>query len=65
MKELSKNGKYEPSLVDLVVSEFRAHNEYWVKQGAICSVPCGDLPLGVYFGPDKELLQLCLGPVVN
>ena len=46
-------------LVERVVLEYRATNEHWVKAGAI-TVSCGDLPGGRYWGPDKELFQLCL-----
>jgi hypothetical protein len=60
MDDLSSPAKDEPTLVEGIVSEFRAHNDYWVKQGAICSVPCGDLPNGFYLGADKDLFQLCV-----
>jgi len=53
-------GEAEPTLVESIISEYRAHNDYWVKAGAIWPVPCGDLPHGVYFGPDKDLFWLCL-----
>lgn len=60
MRELSNLGEDESTLMQSVVSEFRAHNDYWVREGAICSVPCGDLPNGTYLGRDKGLFQLCL-----
>lgn len=60
MHETAKPEEDESVLVEGIVSQFRADNGYWVKEGALCNVPCGDMPNGHYLGPDKELYQLCL-----
>ncbi len=51
--------KDEPSLVEGIVTEFRADNDYRVRAGRLCHAPPGDMPRGVYYGPDKDLHQLC------
>ena len=56
-KECDKQ-KLESKIIESIVNEYRSDNENWLKEGILCSA--GDLPSGIYFGPDKILFRICL-----